>query len=800
MATFTASPTPSSFGNVLYNPMMVDKAVNETVQGQQQIGATDMAMVGRAASSLLGMSEDDAAAAYPGMVADLQRNGFARFAPAQYPGHAAVQGMVQRGMTLPEQYQYGLVTAPGVTDALKAATAPLTFGNTGAGGGGTGGSAGGGGSFLSALADIESGDKNIVSGVDTDSQGRTAAQGGNVSEISQGHFQIQTGTWRDFAKQAGVDINQYPNAMSAPREIQARVASVIPFSRFGPRTQQLMHARFGDFDNNQPVGVLAGLGPRTTPAAPGVPAQRATAPTAPPPQYNPAAGPRIANLPPPSPPGSDAAWLDNQAKTYPGLAGPGGMPTVVPDQANATPAPSPIALRTGGTDVAGPGAGSTTLPDVAAPNQLYGTGLPGVTIRAAPLAPSSATGAPAGTAVVAAGTTQQPPAPPQPAARPVAPPAAPPATGQNSPQFQAAMELNRRAQALDMVVDPTGRAKALAASLRAQAALYMQADSVSYDPTTGIGTKAITGERLNAALPNAHYVWDEGRGAYIDTSGTHPPVTPPSPRMMVAPSGDVLQAKPGGGVTVAQPADPASITTRKAAETQGEGVGKDVAKQVPALAEQGRNAAQAIGNIDYGINQIHEATRGGIPTGYFSAALANAAAAAKSLGIDTSRLGVDPAAVGNIQSAQKTLGVVAGAILQQAIGKGGQITDAKIDHFIHTQPGIETDPMAIERVLNWARSQFVYENEMSKSAMTEAASSPTGTLPLNWQARYYRDKGFAPIYDPATREMQQPDGRTPSREPRPSMAPVNPSERKANTVYDTPKGDLKWTGTGWVAP
>ena len=38
------------------------------------------------------------------------------------------------------------------------------------------------------------------------------------------------------------------------------------------------------------------------------------------------------------------------------------------------------------------------------------------------------------------------------------------------------MELNRRAQALDMVVDPTGRAKALAASLRAQAALYMQAD------------------------------------------------------------------------------------------------------------------------------------------------------------------------------------------------------------------------------------------------------------------------------------------------------------------------------------
>src|SRR4051812_3602191 len=45
--------------------------------------------------------------------------------------------------------------------------------------------AGGGGSFLSALAKIESGDTNIVSGTDKDSKGLTVAQGGNPSEISQ---------------------------------------------------------------------------------------------------------------------------------------------------------------------------------------------------------------------------------------------------------------------------------------------------------------------------------------------------------------------------------------------------------------------------------------------------------------------------------------------------------------------------------------------------------------------------------------------------------------------------------------
>jgi hypothetical protein len=334
----------------------------------------------------------------------------------------------------------------------------------------------------------------------------------------------------------------------------------------------------------------------------------------------------------------------------------------------------------------------------------------------------------------------------------------------------------------------------------------MQADSVSYDPKTGIGTKAITGERLNAAAPNAHYVWDADKGAYVDTSGTHPPVTPPSPRMTVTPAGDVIQARPGGGVNVVAPANPQDIATRKAAEAQGAGVGGDVAKQLPALAAQGRNAAQSIGNIDYGMSQLAKAQQGGINTGYFAGALTEAQSALKSIGVPTDKvpfINVDPSAIGNIQTAQKTLAIVSSAILKQALGDNSQITDAKIQHFIHAQPGIETDPQALGRVLNWARSQFVYENEMSTAAMKEAADSPTGTLPLNWQARYYRDKGFAPIYDPGSGEMRQPEGQAPSREPPPApptAAPVNASARKADTVYQTPKGPLKWTGTGWVAP
>jgi hypothetical protein len=472
---------------------------------------------------------------------------------------------------------------------------------------------------------------------------------------------------------------------------------------------------------------------------------------------------------------------------------------VVPTTAPAAPQPNVILDESGKPLLAPP----------PAPNKMMaGTGLPGVTIGMPgnTLAPSpTATTAPVTTAAPAA-------APASPARPPVLQP--PPALQRAIPPPQvlpSGLTPGETQIVAGMVQARTPTAQVatfIEAAKQRNTALQQQylANQAAVDQANFERQKYYV-EQQQKAEQTAHdrsreasYVWDADQGAYVDKSGAHPPVTPPSPRMTIAPDGNVIQAKPGGGVTSVYPADPAAITTRKAAETQGSEVGKDVGKQVPALALQGRNAATAIGNIDYGMNQVREAAKSGIPTGYFSQGLATAAAAAKSLGIDTTALGVDPAAVGNIQSAQKTLGVVAGAILQQAIGKDSQITDAKIQHFIHTQPGIETDPHAIERVLNWARSQFVYENEMSVAAMKEAAESPTGTLPLNWQPRYYRDKGFAPIYDPGSGEMRQPEGQQPTREPPPGpppTAPVNPSERKADTVYQTPKGPLRWSGGEW---
>ena len=103
------------------------------------------------------------------------------------------------------------------------------------------------GSFMDALAAIESGNKNIPSAVDQDVAG--------PGTKSQGYFQINTPTWQDFASKVP-GAAQYPNAMSAPREVQAQVAAVIPLSHFGPRTQTLLQKQFGDVNLHSTVGEL----------------------------------------------------------------------------------------------------------------------------------------------------------------------------------------------------------------------------------------------------------------------------------------------------------------------------------------------------------------------------------------------------------------------------------------------------------------------------------------------------------------------------------------------------------------
>lgn len=80
-------------------------------------------------------------------------------------------------------------------------------------------------SFLGTLLGAESGGRNVSNITETTSSGQ-----------AQGYFQITTGTWKEFAQRAGIDLNKYPTALSAPYGVQAQVAGIIPIARWAPET------------------------------------------------------------------------------------------------------------------------------------------------------------------------------------------------------------------------------------------------------------------------------------------------------------------------------------------------------------------------------------------------------------------------------------------------------------------------------------------------------------------------------------------------------------------------------------
>lgn len=444
----------------------------------------------------------------------------------------------------------------------------------------------------------------------------------------------------------------------------------------------------------------------------------------------------------PAAPASEApASAPNPNLVFP--AGDSGMvvtaPTGSAPAAPAGPTPTAVPNQNGLASVA-----QTDTPIAVPPNALAGLG-PAPVRPPAQLMPSA---------------SAQPPAS-------VQGPVVQPSTGINSPQVQQAQDLIRRATQIELAAsatpnDPRARAAAAAmsADLKGRAALLMQADSVTVGPD-GVQTHALTGKQDSAAAPTMNYHPDPSNPGVLISPGQKPVVLPPG-RATTLPNGETWVTGPGGTFRLAHGADLEGSSAAATAAAGGAAAAASAAKTKDALIPLARTSVQAISNIDYGLHQLDEAAKGGIPTGYFAPALATAAAAAKSLGLTIP--GVDPAAVSNIQTASKTLAVVSGAILQNILGPNAEITEGKIEAFIHAQPGIVNDPLATHRILNWARSQFTYDHEMAMDGLANV-DPKSGQLSPGWQAGYITKHGSGPIFDSASGEMKQPDGQGPSRQP-----------------------------------
>jgi len=391
-------------------------------QGQQQLAGNEMEMLGRAAQGILNLPDDQQAAAYPGVVANLQRMGFAKNAPSAYPGKAALQQFVGQAIPVENQYRLGIVTPPGLTAALAGANAPLP-GQAAPSGSPPGATTDASlpsdpEAALQVIAHRESGGRNIPN-----QQG----PGGAPASSASGYFQITDPTWREGAALAGVDISQYPHAMNAPYDVQHQIARTL-YDKYGAT----------------PWAASAPKAPGTavaaTTAAPGGTAGGVAARTG---GYDVATRDGV----PVAPAGTTAAPVANAAGGIP-VPGNPGMFTYADGRVGSAPdANNAVRFQDGS----------------------YGTPPKPAATTAAPAVPQTPTNQ------VAPGGANGPPAPP-PAPVQQQPVQQPLATGLQSQQVQAALELNRRAAALEAAYPYSPAAKAQAAALRAQAQIYMQAD------------------------------------------------------------------------------------------------------------------------------------------------------------------------------------------------------------------------------------------------------------------------------------------------------------------------------------
>ena len=87
---------------------------------QQEAGQKEMGVIGQAGQAMLNLSDEASrAAAWPGMLQNLQANGFAKNAPTTYPGEQAMKLAVARSLPVPDQFGLGMATSPAQLKALQ---------------------------------------------------------------------------------------------------------------------------------------------------------------------------------------------------------------------------------------------------------------------------------------------------------------------------------------------------------------------------------------------------------------------------------------------------------------------------------------------------------------------------------------------------------------------------------------------------------------------------------------------------------------------------------------------------------
>lgn len=248
--------------------------------------------------------------------------------------------------------------------------------------------------------------------------------------------------------------------------------------------------------------------------------------------------------------------------------------------------------------------------------------------------------------------------------------------------------------------------------------------------------------------------------------GQAPPMPPgnaPGP-VPVAPP----QAAGRPGVYTAPPVPPEQIAAAKDAELMTAG-------QEPII-RQAAESQSALNRIAQARAAMQQASEAGLPPGRFAGALAQTAAAAKSLGINLEPFGVKPGAVPNEQVAREALIQINGEILKRMFPQ--RITNADVAQFGSNLANYGMDPAALEPILGAAQQAAQYDVTKAHHLL-DYKTANHGSL-IGWDGAFYRQHGFGPDLFDAVRSGTvpgangangaKPGAATPAQAPQPAAS------------------------------
>src|SRR5215472_13330695 len=147
LSTLSGAQTARVMQNQLLNQETAALMPYHVQEAQQQVGGNEIEMMARASQGLLSLPDEASReAAYPGVVASLQQQGYARNAPAQYPGEARLRSIAMMGIPSVDLYKLqqantalnavwpgggGTAAAPGGGGTSTATTLPIPGRGTG---------------------------------------------------------------------------------------------------------------------------------------------------------------------------------------------------------------------------------------------------------------------------------------------------------------------------------------------------------------------------------------------------------------------------------------------------------------------------------------------------------------------------------------------------------------------------------------------------------------------------------------------------------------------------------------------